>query len=189
LLILFASHAIVQLRLPRALRLPAVVGSPALALGRGALVVLLLAVSLQTAWPFLGHREDAGAYQQIAAIAAAIPRDAIVLLEWPDPAQRLAIPLAHLFERETFALRSEQLADPRLAAFAARWTERGRPVYWLGMGPIDAPTPTVAAGTVPAFVGRYALALRRAEMPVEHLPARVLEQRLDLWLYRLDPTR
>ncbi|MBI3977102.1 MAG: glycosyltransferase family 39 protein [Chloroflexi bacterium] len=162
---------------------------PAALLLRALLIGLLAVLYGRATWPFLGHQEYAGAYRQLALVAAAVPPEAILVLEWPEPAQRLATPLAQLFERDTFALRREHLGDPRLAAFARRWSGFGRTVFWLGAGPV-APAgrqENAAVGFEPA--GRYALDLVHAEAPNDRLPTRIERERLDLWLYELPATQ
>jgi hypothetical protein len=151
----------------------------ALALGLCSLVAL---GEWQATGPLAEYREHAGALQQVEALAALVPPEAIVLFPRSSAGMRLSLPLHYLARRRAFVLPAEGPEEGVLAV-VRRWRRRGQVVYWVVPSGTRFPTPP-GMRFVPA--GLFTFQAPQLERPVDRLPREAGALRFDLQLYRVE---
>lgn len=140
--------------------------------------------SVAAAWPFLGHREYAGATADLAAMSRLFPPGAVALYEWSEPAWRVALPLEYIWGVTGFLVPPEALDDPRFGALVRWFQGQGRGVYWVSTGG-DADLPPPGQALEP--VGGEVFGWPEAERAADHRPERILELAAALDVYRFRP--
>ncbi|MFQ5595282.1 MAG: hypothetical protein ACE5HA_14140, partial [Anaerolineae bacterium] len=148
-------------------------------------LVLILAVALaRSARPLLGQDEDAGAWDQVEALAQQFEPGAVVLFNQSGVGEAVSQPLSYLYDRPAFVLQEEGLDPQSIKELAAQWTADGRPVYLAitGLAPWLA---DLDVGLEPA--GEFTLRFPRLERPTTHAPRNTYTVVWPIDLYRVAP--
>lgn len=136
--------------------------------------------------PFVGHVEYAGARGDLAAVAALVPPNGVVLYEWGDESWRLALPLQMQHDVHGFLVPPEALHDERLPALLAHLSAEASAagLFWLsGGGNLD----WLPAGFAAELVATHVLDWPEAERRDDRLPQRIVRYIAVVDLYRLVP--
>lgn len=80
---------------------------------------------------FWGHVEYKGAINDLTALAARLPENAVVLFNAVGLHIRLGVPLTYIYGLDVYPVPEKFHADNRLRALVSTWLQRERPVYWL----------------------------------------------------------
>ncbi|HZU06786.1 MAG TPA: glycosyltransferase family 39 protein [Chloroflexota bacterium] len=148
----------------------------------GLLVLAVASGEWRATAPIADYREHAGALEQVWALAALVPAEAIVLFPRSAAGMRLSLPLHYLGNRATFVLPATG-PEEGVMAVVRRWREAGIPVYWVVPQGTRFPTPP-GVRFVPT--AEFTFETRQLERPTERLPQAAPPLRFPLQLYRVE---
>ena len=80
---------------------------------------------------FWEHIEYEGAIDDIAALAARLPKDAAILFGASALSIRLGVPMTYIYDLDVYPVPEKFYDDVRLRDLVSTWQQRNRPVYWL----------------------------------------------------------
>lgn len=134
-----------------------------------------------------GFSELDGALEQIEALAAQIPPDAVaILVNNRDEPATIATPLKYAFGRDVLVARFNQPNGEKIAALVDVWRAAGRPVYLLyGVNGGKLALPRYAL--TPA--GHYSLDVPQWAFAYQYMPRGAWRVNLNYVLYRAEPRR
>lgn len=151
---------------------------------RVALVLILAIAVARTVHPLLAQDEDAGAWDQVEALAHRFEPGAVLLFNQSGVGQAVSQPLSYLYDRPAFVLQEEALDPQAIKELADQWIADGRPVYLA----ITGLTPWLAdldTGLEPA--GEFTFRFPRLERPETRAPRSMYTVVWPIDLYRVQP--
>lgn len=153
----------------------------------GALVLLPICLILGLGYqllpgltPLVGYVEYNGAVDQLGALAAAVPSNAIVMFPDGDAGERFSTPLNYLYDRTSVLVYNDPTVDAAAGQAARTWLAQGRPVYWIELANGKGPSQIGLRGPI---VGRQHISLVEKLAVSDHPPGAdgLFQQDLAIW--------
>ncbi len=148
------------------------------------ILLLLLAGFGQHLRFVAGLVEYNGLTAQLGELADSLPDEAVLLMEAPNAAQRLDLPLWFIFDKTIFTVQSDVRDDMRLKTAITNWVENGRSVYWLAAD--GAPAPAWAGWQIQQTHSQT-ISTPLMETPSDRIPTELLAYQVNLDIYQLTP--
>jgi hypothetical protein len=146
------------------------------------IVVVNSILTLAPVWP---HVELAGVRDQLARLNAALPEDAVVLIEDPAVGNAVSVPLLGIFARDVFVIQPSSADQAGLRTAIERWWDEGRPVLLLSSGTTMSLAPD---GYAFRFLGAQRLDFPQFERTLNRLPRAAVRSLLPIELYQVERT-
>lgn len=148
--------------------------------GLGVVLFLQLFSGLR---PLLGYVEYRGAVDQVGALAAEVPANAVVLFPDGDAGQRFSTPFNYLFGRSSVLVLNDPAVKAAAASAARTWMKQGRPVYWIELDNGSGPSEIGLQGTI---VGHQTISLAEKLVVWDRPPGQNGLFRQDLAIWKVD---